>query len=167
MPSWCRIIIVLAAVLGATVFVATGAANTQVKTTFSNQSFTGTLTGVCAFDVQIYSVGSGFEIDHYDAAGNFTSGDIHSTYQDTFTANGKTLTGLPYTGSLHGDFDSSGDITRLLATGNIETVPLPDGTVFRSAGQVNFLNHPDEFFVISADKGNPGNIAGFCAALSP
>jgi len=162
-----RFIVIAAALVGAAALASTAAAGEPVKTSFSNEVTSSTMSGVCLFDVNVDSVASGFEIDHFDAAGNFIKGEIHFNVQDTFTANGKTLTGLPYTANLHADFDSSGNFTRFVATGVIETVPLPDGSVFHSAGQVDFLDHPGASNVISADTGNPGNVAGFCAALAP
>jgi hypothetical protein len=50
--------------------------------------------------------------------------------------------------------------------GLVEKVWLPDGSLFISAGRIDWMTHPG-MFVLSADKGYPGNIAGFCAALAP
>ena len=137
----CRIAVVLAAVLGASVVISTAAADKPVKTVFSNVTFSSTMSGVCSFDVNVDSVVSGFEIDYFDAAGNFTKATVHQTEQDTFTANGKTLTGIPYTYDLHVLVDSSGNATSVLATGVAEKVPLPDGSLFVSAGQVDTDNY--------------------------
>ena len=156
----------LAAVLGAVVFASTAAAAPPVKTTFSNVPFSSVMSGTCPFDVTVDSVFSGFEIDYFDQAGTFVKAQIHQTEVDTFSANGKTLTGIPYTFNLDFRFDSSGNATQLLATGVASKVLLPDGSLFVSAGQVDFLAHPGATFVLSADPGNPGNVAGFCAALA-
>ena len=163
-----RIAVVLAVALGATVLATTAAAARPVKTPFSNVSFSSTLSGgsVCSFDVNVDSVVSGFEIDYFDSAGNITMAVVYQTEQDTFTANGQTLTGIPYTFVLHVGFDSSGNVTSLVSTGVAEKVPLPDGTSFISAGYVDFADHPGATFILSPDRGNPGNVAGFCAALS-
>jgi len=48
----------------------------------------------------------------------------------------------------------------------VSRVPLPDGSVFFSAGRADFTVHPGVTFLISPDMGNPGNIAAFCAALA-
>jgi len=162
-----RIAVVLAVALGATVFATTAAAARPVKTPFSNVSFSSTLSGVCSFDVNVDSVVSGFEIDYFDSTGNITMAVFHQTEQDTFTANGKTLTGIPFTFMLHLGFDSSGDVTSIVSTGVTEKVPLPDGTSFISAGYVDAADHPGATYILSPDRGNPGNVAGFCAALSP
>ncbi len=86
--------------------------------------------------------------------------------QDTFTANGKTLVGLPFTFNMENRTDSSGTWILGTATGIAEKVPLPDGSLFISAGQIIWASHDGASFILSADRGNPGNVAGFCAALS-
>jgi hypothetical protein len=90
----------------------------------------------------------------------------HFTEQDTFTAHGKTLVGIPYTANLEILFDSSGNVTHILASGVFEKIPLPDGSLFISAGRIDFAAYQGATFILSPDKGNPGNVAGFCAALS-
>jgi len=122
---------------------------------------------VCAFDVNVDSVVTGFEIDYFDKDGNLVRAEVHQVEQDTFSANGKTLTGLPFTFNLHVRFDENGDATAVVATGVAEKIILPDGSLFVSAGWLDFADHPGVGFVISPDRGNPGNIAGFCAALAP
>ena len=96
-----------------------------------------------------------------------SSAQIHQVEQDTFTANGKTLTGIPFTFNLTFRVDSNGDVTSAVATGLVEKIVLPDGSLFVSAGWVDFEDHPGVGFLLSPDRGNPGNVAGFCAALSP
>ena len=97
MQSWRRLIGGLAAMLCAVVFVSTAAAVPPEKSEFSNVTFSSVLSGVCPFDVNVQSVISGFEIDYFDGAGNIVRAQIHQVEQDTFTANGKTLTGIPFT----------------------------------------------------------------------
>ena len=146
MQSWRRLIgglAAIAAMLVAVVFVSTAAAGPPEKSEFSNIAFSSVLSDVCPFDVNVDSVVSGFEIDYFDSAGNITRAQIHQVEQDTFSANGKTLTGL------------------------VEKIVLPDGSLFVSAGWVDFADHPGVTFILSPDKGNPGNVAGFCAALAP
>ena len=55
----------------------------------------------------------------------------------------------------------------VFASGLVETIPLPDGSRFVSAGRTDFTQHPGVQFLLSPDMGNPGNLAGFRAALSP
>ena len=105
--------------------------------------------------------------DYFDKAGNITRAEIHQVEQDTFSANGKTLTGIPFTFALAFRLDENGDPVSVVATGVAEKVPLPDGSLFVSAGWLDFVDHPGANFVLSPDRGNPGNVAGFCAALAP
>jgi hypothetical protein len=167
MQFFRRLLIGLAAVVGAGVFVSTTVAAPPVKEDFSNVMFDSVLSGVCPFDVNVESVVNGFEIDYFDKAGNITKAQIHQVEQDTFTANGKTLTGLPFTFNLTFQIDSNGEVTSSVATGLVEKIVLPDGSLFVSAGWLNFSDHPGVNFLISPDRGAPGNVAGFCAALAP
>ena len=91
----------------------------------------------------------------------------HQVEQDTFTANGQTLVGDPFTAEFQLLFDSGGSVIHAYATGLFETIHLPDGSLFVSAGRADFTQHPGVGFLLSPDMGNPGNLAGFCAALSP
>jgi hypothetical protein len=167
MQGWRRLTVVLAAVLGAVVFVSTAAADKPVKTEFSDVTFSSVLSGVCSFDINVDSVVSGTEIDYFDKAGNLIKAQVHQVEQDTFTANGKTLTGIPFTFNLDFSLDANGDVGSAVATGVAEKILLPDGSLFVSAGWVDFVDHPDASFILSPDRGNPGNVAGFCAALAP
>jgi hypothetical protein len=159
--------IVLAGALGAIVFASAAGAAPPIKTSFQGATGSSTLSGVCSFDVHVDSVLTGFEIDFFDGAGNQVKAQIHQVEQDTFSANGKTLTGLPFTFNLDIPLDSDGNPTAAISTGIVEKVPLPDGSLFVSAGYVNFLDHPGASFLLSPDRGNNGNVAAFCAALSP
>ena len=167
MQLWRRLFVGLAALLGATGFVSTAWAAAPVKTEFSNVAFTSVMTGVCPFDVDVDSVVGGFEIDYSDQAGNIVRSQLHQVEQDTFSANGKTLTGIAFTFNLDVRFDSNGDTTSVVATGVVEKVPLPDGSLFVSAGWSNFVDHPGVLFLLSPDRGAQGDVAGFCAALAP
>jgi hypothetical protein len=124
-------------------------------------------TDVLPFPVEIYSVVSGTQILYFDQNSALTRISIHVTEQDTFTANGKTLVGLPYTTNTELIFDSDGNLIHQYSAGNIEKIPLPDGTLFISAGRLDFEDHPDANFLLSPDEGNPGNVAALIAALSP
>jgi hypothetical protein len=160
-------LVFVAAVVATAVFVPAAAAAQPIKTPFSGVTFSSVLSGVCTFDVNVDATVSGFEIDFFDQNGNITEAYVHQVEQDTFTANGKTLTGIPYTLNLDVLFDSSGNITHVFSNGLVEKIPLPDGTLFVSSGRVDFVDHPGVTFVLSPDVGNPGNVAGFCAALAP
>ena len=150
----------------ATVFVSAAAGAEPTKFDFAATS-TSTLTGVCAFAVSVSFTGSGTETDFVDQSGALTMIHIHLVEQDVFSANGKTLTGLPYTFNIDLLFDSSGNLTHVYSSGVVSRVPLPNGTVFFTAGRSDFVFHPGVDFLIQPDRGAQGDIAGFCAALSP
>jgi hypothetical protein len=75
--------------------------------------------------------------------------------------------GTPFTFNNEILFDSSGNVTHIFGTGLVETIPLPDGSLFISAGRADFTQHPGATFLISFDMGYTGDLAAFCAALSP
>lgn len=130
------------------------------------QTVTSTATDICTFPVTISSTITGTETDLLDAAGNVIHIEAAVTETDTFIANGKALTGLPYHYSFHGTFDENGNVTRLVVSGLATVVPLPDGSVFRSAGRVDFIANP-RMFAVTPDVGHAGNVAALCAALAP
>jgi hypothetical protein len=131
-------------------------------------TFSAPLTGVCPFTVTVTSSLTGSLTTFYDRDGNITREVIDNAERDVFTANGKTLEGLPYTFKLTFIYDPpTGELLHAYATGVASRVRLPDGSLFITAGRLDFLNHPGEDFVLQPDHGAQGNIAGFCAALSP
>jgi hypothetical protein len=121
---------------------------------------------ICNFPVTVTSTQVGVETTFYDANGAPTRIEAHAVEQDVFTANGQSLTGLPFNFSVHVLFEN-GEVTHVYASGLLERVPLPDGTVFLSAGRVDFTGHPGAAFLISPDVGRSGDVAALCAALAP
>ena len=160
-------IIIFALVVAAAVFASAAAADRPTRTEFAGVTFSSVLTDVCTFSVNVDSTVSGTEIDYVDTSDAVTRVFFHQVEQDTFAANGKTLVGIPFTFNIEILFDSSGNVTHVFADGVVEKIPLPDGSLFVSAGRADFAAHPGVNFLISPDKGNPGNVAGFCAALAP
>ena len=159
-------IIIFALVVAAAVFASAAAADKPTRIEFAVTG-NSVLTDVCACSVNVASTNSGTRIDYVDTSGALTRIHVHAVEQDTFTANGKTLVGIPFTFNVEFLFDSSGNVTHTFASGLVEKVPLPDGSLFVSVGRVDFVAHPGVEFILSPDKGNPGNVAGFCAALAP
>jgi hypothetical protein len=158
---------VVAAGLAAAALAPTAAAVEPIKEdiSFSN---TGVLTDVCSFPVTVEATNTGTQTSFSDHEGNLTRVQIHNVEQDVFSANGRTLVGLPYTFNIQVLFDpDSGDPTHIYASGLASRVPLPGGDFFLTAGRIDFAAHPDATFVIQPDVGAQGNLAGFCAALSP
>ena len=120
------------------------------------------LTGICSFDITVNYVSSGTytEWDNADGSGMAL---LHSSEQDTFTANGTSLTGDWYTNTVHVAWTSDGP-TKVVVTGGIEEINLPDGSRFWSAGLVNHLGRPGD--IVTPDRGHSGNVAALCAALA-
>jgi hypothetical protein len=121
---------------------------------------------ICSFPVTITATLVGTETTFYDQSGAVTGVQIHVVEQDVFSANGKSLTGLPYTYNVQVVFED-GEVVHAYASGLVSVVPLPDGTVFVSAGRLDFIAHPESDFRIVPDVGRSGDVAAFCAALAP
>jgi hypothetical protein len=157
-------VVLMAAVAAVLAPAATAAQPVKFQDTFS---FTAVLTDVCPFDVTVDASATATEIDFFDESGALTRVHVHIVEQDTFSANGKSLTGVPFAFNIDVLFDSSGDVTHVFASGLVEKVPLPDGRLFISAGRLDFAAHGFPEFLITPDVGATVNLAGFCAALSP
>jgi hypothetical protein len=65
-------------------------------------------------------------------------------------------------------FDSAGAVTRHVTQGAGVRVPLPDGSVFLTAGRIDWFvkpGYPYIDYVLVPDNGATVNLEGFCAAL--
>jgi hypothetical protein len=160
-------LVAFGAAIGLAVVFAPMATADQPVITHKTTSATTVLTGACSFPITVDFTVSETDRFFFDTSGTLIRESAQANEQDTFTANAKSLTGLPYTVNLVAHFDSSGNITQLYADGVIERVPLPDGSVFQSAGRVNFAADGFPDFTITSDWGSARNLTGFCAALSP
>jgi hypothetical protein len=160
----------LAALVGLAVmalFAPGAAADAPVKSEFTF-SDTGVLTDTCAFPVTIAATGSATEIDFFDASGTLTRFQIHVSEEATFSANGHSLTSIPFAYNFTGRFDSSGNFTDALLNGVFVKVPLPDGGLFISTGRVDLLARGlPQFIDFPTDVGASVNLDRFCAALAP
>jgi hypothetical protein len=162
-----RFVLMLVLVLCAVMIPAsTALANAPVKSEYPWPQI-NTLSDVCSFDITVTSAIYMTETDFFDHDGNLTMIQMYGDEQDTFTANGKTLVGLPFQARARLYFDSEGNLTQIIGGGIMEKIRLPDGSLFVSAGRVDFLAHPGSTYVLSPDKGNPVNLAAFCEALAP
>ena len=130
-------------------------------------SDTKLVTGLCSFPITVAESGDVSETDFVNSSGAITRIQLHGVEQDTFSANGKTLIGEPYTANADIRFDSSGNVTQLYIEGVFEIVPLPDGSFFMTAGRVNLAAHGFPPIALIPDSGATVNLAGLCAALSP
>ena len=152
--------------LGTTAVLAQPAAAVEPTREPIDLTITSVVTDICSFPVTITSTLVGTETTFYDQSGAVTRVQIHVVEQDVFSANGNTLTGLPYTFNIQILFED-GEVTHLYASGIVARVPLPDGTVFLSAGRLDFVAHPGAEFRVVPDVGRSGDVAAFCAALAP
>jgi hypothetical protein len=144
------------------------AADGPVKKVFHGGG-TAVLTDVCAFPVTVTAIATFTNTIFFAENGNPARIEGHVVEQDTYTANGKTLVGLPYTYHNIVTFDpQTGTPTELVTSGVIARVPLPGGGFFLTAGRfdVDVSGNPD-VFILQPDVGAQGNLEGFCAALAP
>jgi hypothetical protein len=166
-PMRRLLLTVIPVALGVAALAAPATAVPPVKDDFTFTD-TAVLTDVCPFPVTVEFTGTGTETLFFDRNGNITRIQIHQVEQDVFTANGKTLVGLPYTFNLQVLLDpETGEAIHVFASGVASRVPLPGGDVFFTAGRIDFLAHPGAIFLLQPDVGAQGNLAGFCAALAP
>jgi hypothetical protein len=161
-----RLMAVVSVAVGALV-IASAAGASQPITSHAVHHVSAVLTDVCAFPVTVDGDSPFTEWDFFDENGTLIRIEIHATEQDTFSANGESLTGAPYTFDIRILFDSSGAITHAFFAGVVERVVLPDGSLFLAAGLVDFAVHGFPEALIAPDRGTSGNVDGFCAALSP
>jgi len=124
------------------------------------------ITNVCSFAFTIDSHADILAIHYFDKDGALIRIYNHVKERDTFIANGKTIVGLPFVFDINALYATDGTLTSLTAVGVVEKVRLPNGRLFFSAGFVDYLAHPDEQFVLTADRGISGSIPALCAALS-
>ena len=160
------LVVVLVAAASFAVFAPSAAAD-QPVIVHKTSSVASVLTGACPFSITVDSTMTETDRFFSDQNGVLIRASANVDEQDSFSANGKSLAGDPYTVNLQAFFDSSGNITEEYGNGVIERVQLPDGTVFQSAGRVDFGAHGFPSFVVVSDWGSARNLDGFCAALSP
>ena len=141
----------LATVVGAALAIAalapTAAAVEPIREDFS---FSGTavLADVCPFPVTAQLTGTVTETVFFDREGNVTRVHDHVVEQDVFTANGKTLVGLPFTFNFQVLIDpETGEATNVFASGVFERVPLPGGGFFLTAGRADFIASGESFLI--------------------
>jgi hypothetical protein len=151
------LLVTLAAGISTAVLAPTALATPPVMEAFSASGVVGDI-GVCSFPVQLSFSETVARTSFFDESGNLVRRHALITEQDTFSSNGKTLTGEPYTTSVETYFENGAIVSRQLE-GLIERVLLPDGGVFVIAGQASEFG-----FVV--DHGTNGDVSGFCAALS-
>jgi hypothetical protein len=166
MKRLAMLLVVVAAAVATTVFAPAAVADQPVMSQYTF-SVTNVLTDACSFPITVDSTASVAQTNFYDTSGLLTTVYVHVNEHDTFSANGRSLTGVPFTFNIEALFDISGNITHEYVDGVIEKVPLPDGSFFLTAGRLDFAAHGFPEFLLTPDTGATVNLAGFCAALSP
>lgn len=119
---------------------------------------------ICPFDVTASGHQTGDVISVFDRSGALSQIQVHATEELTLSANGRTLTAEPINYNLFVDYAATGEIEHVYLAGLILRLPLPDGTTFLSAGQVEAPEGAN--FVITPDAGLSGDAGALCAALS-
>jgi hypothetical protein len=152
----------LAAAILATVLVSVAAAAEPTRVDVSGPLPTSVLNGICSFPVTFGGTTSGTRTFFFDQYGNLVRRTAHAVEQDTFSANGITLTGLPYTFYIDRTFEN-GVLVTATSQGVQERVPLPDGSTFLIAGRADDIGA----FTFEVDHGTNGDFTAFCAALTP
>ncbi len=165
---YSRIMIALVLALGAIGFSTSHAqaavpVKWSVVFTFDDVIPAGT---ACPFDlnVSVYFAVDGQDI--FDQNGNLVKDSFHQVEQDTYTANGKTVTTDLYHNNGYWLLDSSGNTTYGYIEGNFGRYRLPDGKII-SVNTGRTLLDPEGGYMWSGNNGNPGDLAAFCAALAP
>lgn len=143
---------------------ASATADTPTKTT-TTETFSDVLTDVCAFPVTVESTLTTTAIALTDKSGTLIRLQLHVVEQDVFSANGTSLTSEPYTFNQQIIFDPTGDAVHAYASGVVMRIPLPDGSVFFSAGRLDFVEFGGQF-ALTPSVGVSGDITAFCAALA-
>lgn len=161
-----RKLLLLAVIMLAAIAVPAAWANPPTITHFPDFTGTTTITDLCTSPISLtFTLTKQTEIDFTDQNGNLTEVQLKFFEQDTFVGpTGNTLVGETYSAEVQILFDSNGNVTNIYGDGPLEKVRLPDGSLFVSAGRVDFLARGVQF-VFTPDTGRSGNVAGFCAAL--
>ena len=141
--------------------------------TVTNQTFDDPAGDICPFAITVTYNGSVDYTYSYDRSDRIVAAKWHVRQQNAYSANGKTLVGDWFTYEQISKFgyDSNGSRYQIsgVGTGQAEKVLLPDGSLFYSAGRLDYLSPAfmNNYWIIVVNSGLSGNIAGFCAALAP
>lgn len=127
-------------------------------------SGSATLSDVCSFPVNV-AYNTQYRAKYFFSKGALTKIEYHMLEQDVFSANGTSLAGVPFRFNVQLFFDGAGIVTRYVAQGVQQKVPLPDGGIFLTAGRINWQLYPGATYILLPDNGAVVNLEGFCAAL--
>jgi hypothetical protein len=145
--------------------MSTPAASAQTPVHFEFPTSGAATFDHCSFPVSVSLSGQITGVGIPGKNGAPTRLHIHVVQQDTFTANGKTLIGAPYSFHVEVELDSGFNETANIADGVAEKVFLPDGGVFITSGRIDFYANGLPVIFIPV-VGATVNLEAFCAALS-
>lgn len=136
-PWLARLAATALALTALAAFAPNAEANTQ---TISPVDVTVDATyNVCSFPISEMAHNVGFRIRFYDNNGEKYKAIWQITGQDVLSANDKSLTSDPYNWSAELDFAPGNVLISESVTGVAEKLVLPDGTLFLSAGWIDWL----------------------------
>ena len=124
----------------------------------SVDDFSFEIDDMCAFPVDIHVHNELSTTVSTTGQGSTTI--VHNTETDTLSANGKTVYGLPYHGSIQASFDTDGNLLTLTVQGELWRLKLPDGHIISVGGRENWLTEES----VGSEK--PDTFAPVCAALA-
>jgi hypothetical protein len=119
---------------------------------------------LCDFAIMVDAHLEGANTFYVDGNDTLRRISVHVREQDTFSANGTVLVGLPFRFNQEILFDANGVVEHAFASGIVEWVPLPDGTTYHAAGRIDFVLHGTNY-VIVPDWGTPVDVGRFCNAF--
>jgi hypothetical protein len=146
------------------VFTGFASASPPLKTPL-NITINRDVAGICPFPIRIQGTQTGDQVDFFDADGQRIRRHRHGVEEVTLTANGQTLTADPFHFNIIIHFGPTGAVEHAYLSGLVFRVPLPDGTVFQSAGRLDFIAQGVTFAVIP-EVGLSGDVSALCDALS-
>jgi hypothetical protein len=164
--SFSRRTMMSAAVLAALIVVAfpgVAGAIKPTKTTISGPTSVAD-TSLCGFPLTIESQVNGSQVVHYYTDGSVSFIQYHLVESDVFQGKNTTLSGLPFRYNGRLVFDRSGQLVHVYDSGFVEKIVLPDGTLFKSVGRIDFVTFNQDF-AITPQVGLSGDVAAFCAAF--
>ncbi len=155
---------VLAVLVAAVTSPGTAAAAPPTREPFD---FSGTVSieNLCSFPVTWTYHLFGTQTTFFNEEGEVTMILAHVTEEDILSANGKTISSVPYTNEQKFVFDETGELIHIYAAGLVVKIPLPDGTLFISSGRLDFVAHNFEA-VFTPDVGVSGDIEALCSFLA-
>ena len=103
---------------------------------------------LCDFPIMVDAHFEGTNVFYVDHSDTLRRISVHVREQDTFSANGTVLVGLPFRFNQEILFDENGVVEHAYASGVVEWVPLPDGTIYHAAGRIDFVLHGTNYVIV-------------------